>query len=50
MLAAIFAFSYGVLLFALVAEAQTQWLQWAGIGAAVWMIISGALVGYKANQ
>jgi len=50
MLAALFAFAYGVLLFALVGETQTEWLKVVGIVAAVWMIISGAIVGYKANQ
>jgi hypothetical protein len=45
MFAALFSFSYGLLIFALVGEAQTEWLRIVGIIAAVWMVIAGAFAG-----
>jgi len=45
MLAAIFAFSYGLLIFALVGETKTEWLRVTGIVAAIWMVIAGAAAG-----
>jgi hypothetical protein len=50
MLAAFFAFAYGLLIFALVAEAQSLWLQITGIIAAGWMVISGAIAGYQSSR
>jgi hypothetical protein len=47
MLAVLFAFSYGLLLFALAGEAETEWLRIAGIIAAVWMILAGAFSGWQ---
>lgn len=47
MLSAIFAFSYGLLIFALVAEATTEWLRITGIAAAAWMVLAGAMAGWQ---
>lgn len=47
MIAAIFAFSYGLLIFALVNEATTEWLRVVGIIMGVWTVIAGAISGYQ---
>jgi hypothetical protein len=49
MLSAIFAFSYGLLIFALVAEATSDWLRISGIIAAVWMVLAGAAAGWQSR-
>jgi hypothetical protein len=49
MLSAIFAFSYGLLIFALVAEVQTEWLRITGIVAAAWMVFAGAMAGWQSK-
>ena len=48
MVAAVFAFTYAILIFALVAEVETEWLRIAGIVAAGWMVLAGALAGWQA--
>ena len=45
MFAALFAFSYGLIIFALVGETETEWLRIVGIIAAIWMVLSGAAAG-----
>jgi hypothetical protein len=50
MLAAIFAFSYGLLIFALVAEVSTEWLRITGIIAAGWMVFAGAMAGWHGTK
>ena len=47
MLAALFSFSYGLLIFGLVGEAETEWLRIAGIVGAVWMVFAGAVAGFQ---
>lgn len=47
MIAALFAWSYSVLIFALVGEVETEWLRITGIVAAIWMAIAGALAGWN---
>jgi uncharacterized membrane protein YcfT len=47
MFAAIFAFIYGLLIFALVAEADSQFLIITGIVAAVWMVLAGMFSGIQ---
>lgn len=50
MLAALFALSYGMLLFALSAEADTPFLEVLGVIAAVYMTVAGAYVGWRASR
>jgi hypothetical protein len=50
MISAIFAFSYGILILALVTEVQTFWLQVAGVIGAAWMLFAGAMAGWQASQ
>jgi hypothetical protein len=45
--AALFAFSYALLIFALVGETETEWLRIAGIFGAVWMVIGGTVAGIQ---
>lgn len=47
MFAAVFAFSIGLLLFALSAEAQTVWLEVVGTITAIYFILAGAYVGWR---
>jgi hypothetical protein len=47
MIAALFSFSYALLIFALVAETQTEWLRIVGIVAASWMVLAGAIAGWQ---
>ena len=50
MISAIFAFAYGLLIFALVGEAETAWLRIAGIIAAWYMVLAGAFTGWQASR
>jgi hypothetical protein len=47
MIAAIFAWGYAILIFALASEVQSEWLKITGIIFAVWMAIAGSLAGYQ---
>jgi hypothetical protein len=47
MFAALFSFSYGLLIFALVGEAETEWLRITGIVFGVWMVLAGAIAGMQ---
>ena len=47
MIGAIFAFSYGLLIFALVGEVETEWLRITGLIGAGWMVFAGAMAGYQ---
>ena len=50
MIGAIFAFVYGIIVLALVNEADSEWLKITGWIAAFWMIAAGALAGWQANK
>jgi len=50
MVGAIFAFVYGIIILALVNEAQTSWLVVVGWIAAFWMIAAGALAGWQSSK
>jgi hypothetical protein len=50
MISAIFAFVYGLLIFALVGEAETPWLRIAGIIGAGYMVLAGAFAGWQASR
>ena len=47
MIAALFSFSYALLIFGLVGEAETEWLRILGILAASWMVFAGAIAGWQ---
>jgi hypothetical protein len=47
MIAALFAFSYALVIFALVAEVETEWLRITGIVFALWMVFAGAMAGWQ---
>lgn len=50
MSAALFSFSYALLIFALVGEAQSDWLRFLGFAAGCWLVIAGALAGWAAAR
>jgi hypothetical protein len=50
MLSAIFAFTYGLIIFALVGEADSEWLRITGIIAGSWMVLSGAVAGWQSSR
>jgi hypothetical protein len=50
MIAGIFAFAYGLLIFALVGEAETEWLRITGIIAAGYMVLAGAFAGWQSSR
>ena len=50
MLAALYGYALGLLMFALAGEATTVWLRWLGSGAAVWFIVIGSLMGWQAAR
>lgn len=47
MIAAIYALSYAFLIFALVGEASSVWLQVIGFLMATWMTVAGAIAGWQ---
>jgi hypothetical protein len=47
MFAAFFSFSYALIIFGLVGEADTDWLRVIGFIAASWMAIAGAISGWQ---
>jgi hypothetical protein len=50
MLAALYGYSMGLLMFALAGEATTEWLRWLGVIAAVWFILIGSVLGWQAAR
>jgi hypothetical protein len=47
MIAALFAFSYALVIFALVGEVETEWLRITGIVFGIWMVFAGAMSGWN---
>lgn len=47
MIAAFFSFSYALIIFALVGEADSDWLRIVGFIAASWMAFAGAIAGWQ---
>lgn len=50
MLASLFAFAIGILLFALSAEADTPFLEVTAVVIAVWFVFAGAVTGWRAAR
>jgi hypothetical protein len=50
MIAALFSFSYSLLIFALVGEAETEWLIIAGMIGAGWMAFAGMMAGIQSSR
>ena len=50
MFAALYAYASALLVFALVAEAHSPWLEWAGAIYAFWLAVAGSIVGYRAAR
>lgn len=48
MLASIFAFTYALIIFGLVGEADSTLFRVLGFAAGTWMAIAGAVAGYQA--
>lgn len=50
MIAALFAFSYAIGIFALLSEVQSGFLQVIGWAMASWMVIAGAMSGIGSSR
>lgn len=50
MIGAIYAYLSALLVFALVAEARTPLLIVAGSAYALWLVLAGSIVGYRAAR
>lgn len=47
MVAVLFAWTYGLALFALASEVETLWLRILGIVLGSWMVVAGAIAGWQ---